>query len=185
MATDWAADVKKYVPDADDAVIGKIVTYCGIALRNRDSSLVSFGDEEEVARVRNNFLKKKLGLTQSDDELNAAIASVGAKMKADRTRNRVTVYYLLAAHFDKLSVFTKAAAAKPAKAGEVEAATSGQKTVTVQQTRSPARRPAIQQQTLIGLGLNKIGRRRTLVDNPSVRGMIAKVAHMVRVVDEN
>jgi large subunit ribosomal protein L30 len=74
---------------------------------------------------------------------------------------------------------------KSAKApGDGKGAAGGQKTVTVEQTRSPARRPAIQQQTLIGLGLNKIGRRRTLVDNPSVRGMIAKVAHMVRVVDE-
>jgi large subunit ribosomal protein L30 len=53
--------------------------------------------------------------------------------------------------------------------------------ITVVQTGSPIRRPRDQQQTLIGLGLNKIGRRKTLPDNPAVRGMIAKVAHMVRV----
>ncbi|QDY99624.1 50S ribosomal protein L30 [Nitratireductor mangrovi] len=58
------------------------------------------------------------------------------------------------------------------------------KTVTVEQVGSPIRRPAEQRATLIGLGLNKLHRRRTLEDTPSVRGMIAKVQHLVRVVDE-
>lgn len=59
-----------------------------------------------------------------------------------------------------------------------------QKTVTVEQIGSPIRRPAIQRQTLIGLGLNKMHRVRTLEDTPSVRGMIRSVQHLVRVVDE-
>lgn len=105
MAQDWAADVKKYVEDADPKVIEGIVRYCGIALQGRDSSLVSLTDKEEVARVRNNFLKKKLGLTLSDEELDKAIAAVGEQMKGSRQKNRVTVYYLLAKHFGKLSVF--------------------------------------------------------------------------------
>ncbi|MEX0953774.1 MAG: 50S ribosomal protein L30 [Rhizobiaceae bacterium] len=58
------------------------------------------------------------------------------------------------------------------------------KTVTVEQTGSPIRRPSEQRKTLIGLGLNKLHRRRTLEDTPSVRGMIARVQHLVRVVDE-
>ena len=58
------------------------------------------------------------------------------------------------------------------------------KTVTVEQTGSPIRRPAEQRATLVGLGLNRIRRRSTLEDTPAVRGMIAKVAHLVRVVDE-
>jgi len=58
------------------------------------------------------------------------------------------------------------------------------KTITVEQTGSPIRRPADQRATLVGLGLNKIRRRKTLPDNPAVRGMIAKVKHLVRVVDE-
>ena len=58
------------------------------------------------------------------------------------------------------------------------------KTVTVEQTGSPIRRPRDQRATLIGLGLNKLHRRKTLTDTPAVRGMIAKVAHLVRVVDE-
>ncbi|TBW32764.1 50S ribosomal protein L30 [Siculibacillus lacustris] len=59
------------------------------------------------------------------------------------------------------------------------------KTVTIEQVGSPIRRPPKQEQTLIGLGLNKRHRRSTLEDTPEVRGMIAKVAHLVRVVDEN
>ena len=58
------------------------------------------------------------------------------------------------------------------------------KTLTIEQIASPQRRPKRQQQTLIGLGLNKIGRRRTLADTPAVRGMINSVSHLVRVVDE-
>ena len=57
------------------------------------------------------------------------------------------------------------------------------KTVTVRQTGSPIRRKADQRATLIGLGLNRIGRTSVLPDNPSTRGMIAKVAHMVAVVE--
>ena len=64
-------------------------------------------------------------------------------------------------------------------------ASGSTKTVTVEQTGSPMRRPKDQRATLIGLGLNKIRRRRTLPDTPAVRGMIAKVAHLVRVVDES
>ncbi|MCH8238716.1 MAG: 50S ribosomal protein L30 [Proteobacteria bacterium] len=59
------------------------------------------------------------------------------------------------------------------------------KTVTVEQTASPIRRPKDQRATLAGLGLNKIGRRRTLADTPQVRGMIRKVQHMVRVVEDS
>ncbi len=58
------------------------------------------------------------------------------------------------------------------------------KTVTVEQVGSPLRRPGDQRATLVGLGLNKMHRRRTLEDTPAVRGMIRKVQHLVRVVDE-
>ncbi|MEQ8968186.1 MAG: 50S ribosomal protein L30 [Azospirillaceae bacterium] len=54
-------------------------------------------------------------------------------------------------------------------------------TITVEQIGSPIGRPADQRQTLIGLGLNKRHRRRTLEDTPAVRGMIDKVRHLVRI----
>jgi large subunit ribosomal protein L30 len=57
------------------------------------------------------------------------------------------------------------------------------KTIKVVQTGSPQRRHHNQQETLIGLGLNKIGRTRDLPDTPMTRGMIRKVRHIVRVVD--
>ena len=58
------------------------------------------------------------------------------------------------------------------------------KTITVEQTGSPIRREASQRQTLVGLGLNRLRRTSTLPDTPAVRGMVAKVSHLVRVVDE-
>ncbi len=103
--TDWSRDVKKYVPDADDTAIAGIVRHCGIALQSRDASLVSFTDKSELERVREKFLKKKLGLSMSDDELDGAIASIGDRMKEVGNKNRVTVYYMLADHFGKLSDF--------------------------------------------------------------------------------
>jgi len=56
---------------------------------------------------------------------------------------------------------------------------SEKKTVVLTQTKSPIGRKLYQKQTLIGLGLNKIGRTRELEDTPSVRGMINKVKHLV------
>ncbi len=63
-------------------------------------------------------------------------------------------------------------------------ATAGKK-VKVTQIGSPIGRKADQEATLKGLGLNKRHRTRELEDTPSVRGMIAKVDHLVRVVDES
>ena len=57
------------------------------------------------------------------------------------------------------------------------------KMVALEQVRSPIGRPGEQRATLIGLHLNKLGRRSSLEDTPAVRGMIAKVAHLVRVVE--
>ena len=55
------------------------------------------------------------------------------------------------------------------------------KTITVTQTGSPIRRPKDQRATLVGLGLNKMHRTRVLEDTPSIRGMIDKVSHLIRV----
>ncbi len=60
---------------------------------------------------------------------------------------------------------------------------SKDKTLKVEQTGSPMRREHTQRETLVGLGLNKIGRSRDLPDTPMTRGMIAKVKHLVRIVD--
>jgi len=108
MATDWAADVKKYDPKADDDAIAGVVRHCGIALHKVDSSLVSYGDPEELKRVREGFIKKKLAITDSDADIDAALADVGKILDGVNRKNRVTVYYLLAKHYGKLSLFKKA-----------------------------------------------------------------------------
>jgi len=58
---------------------------------------------------------------------------------------------------------------------------ASKKTLKVTQIASPIGRPKVQRATLIGLGLNKMGRTAVLEDTPSIRGMIKKVAHLVKV----
>jgi large subunit ribosomal protein L30 len=58
------------------------------------------------------------------------------------------------------------------------------KTIVVKQIGSPIRRPAKQRQTLIGLGLNKMHKTRELEDTPAIRGMVAKIPHMVEIIEE-
>ena len=58
------------------------------------------------------------------------------------------------------------------------------KTIVVKQIGSPIRRPNKQRQTLIGLGLNKMNRAKELEDTPSVRGMVNKIPHMVKIIEE-
>jgi large subunit ribosomal protein L30 len=72
--------------------------------------------------------------------------------------------------------------AKKSGAKKSAAKPSG-KTVRIEQTGSASRRHHSQRETLIGLRLNRIGRVSELIDTPSVRGMIAKVQHIVRVVE--
>ena len=91
---DYAADIKKYTATVDEKAVAAIVKYCGIALRNKDSQFVATSDAAEVKRVVDGFCAKKLGLDAKAAE--AAVKAVAEKMKADRTKHRVTVYYLLA-----------------------------------------------------------------------------------------
>jgi large subunit ribosomal protein L30 len=66
---------------------------------------------------------------------------------------------------------------------EIDMSKSAGKMIKVEQTASPSRRHHSQRETLVGLRLNKIGRVSELPDTPATRGMIAKVHHLVRVVD--
>jgi Protein of unknown function (DUF2853) len=92
--TDYLADIKKYVPEVNEAAVKAVVKYCGIALQNRDSSLVSTSDPKELETVQNGFAAKKLGL--SADAAKAGMAAVAATMKGVNQKSRVTFYYLLA-----------------------------------------------------------------------------------------
>jgi hypothetical protein len=103
MSHDWSADVKRYAPSADAVAINAIIKYLGIALQKRDSSLVACSDKTERDRIREHFLKKKLGLKNSDAELDKAIVDICQKMHGDQDKSRVAFYYLLAEKFHKLA----------------------------------------------------------------------------------
>ena len=92
--SDYSADVAKYTSSVNEAAVKAIVKYCGIALQNRDSSLVSGSDPKELATVRDGFAAKKLGLAAAAAD--AGMQAVLAKMKDERNKSRVTFYYLLA-----------------------------------------------------------------------------------------
>lgn len=92
--SEYTDDVGKFSSPVNEAAVAAIVKYCGIALRNVDSSLVSGTDPEELARVRDGFAAKKLGLSAA--EADAGIQKVVAKMKGVNRKSRVTFYYLLA-----------------------------------------------------------------------------------------
>lgn len=98
--TDYLVDVRKYDSAADEAVVKKIVSHLGIALRNRDSSLVSCSDPEELGRVKDKWCGKKLGVT--GDAADKALEAVCKAMSDDRTKSRVTFYYLAAKELGKL-----------------------------------------------------------------------------------
>ncbi len=99
-AADYIEDVKRYDSGAQEAHVQKIVNYCGIALQNKDSSLVSCSDETERNRVRDGFCTKKMGMSTAEAE--AAIETVCQTMKGDRMKQRVTFLYLIAHGAGKL-----------------------------------------------------------------------------------
>jgi hypothetical protein len=91
---DYASDIAKYTSNVNANAVMSIVKFCGIALRGKDSQWVSMTDPKEVKRVVNGFCAKKLGLDARAAE--AAVRAVGEKMGVDKTKHRVTVYYLVA-----------------------------------------------------------------------------------------
>lgn len=101
--SDYASDIAKYTSNVDQKAVDAIVKHLGIALKSKDASNVAISSKSEIERVRESWLKKKLGLTAPDAELDASLAAVGEAMKADKTKSRVTFYYLLAEKHGKLA----------------------------------------------------------------------------------
>lgn len=104
----YAADLKeKCGVTADMDFLRKVTIGCGPSIYNRDSSTVSATDPSEIATVKNNFLIKKLGLKDGpalDSGIDAVMDQYGRSTKA---KHRAVVYYLLAKHFKKESVYNK------------------------------------------------------------------------------
>jgi len=102
----YADDLKNkcgVTPDMD--FLKKVTIGCGPSIYNKDSSTVSGSSQTEIDTVKNNFLIKKLGLKDSDD-LGKAIDSVLETYgKSNRSKYRAVVYYMLAKHFKKESVY--------------------------------------------------------------------------------
>jgi hypothetical protein len=101
------ATVAKYVSKVNTAALDGMAKNYALVLSNNDSQYVAASDESERTTVRENFLKKKLGLKDSDAALDAAIVAVGEVMKADRFKSRLAFYYLLAEKYNKLDLFIK------------------------------------------------------------------------------
>ncbi len=100
--SEYIDDVKRYAANADEKAVAGIVKHLGIALKSKDASLVSCSSKDELARVRDSWCKKKLGLDGSDADLDKMIKDVCDTMKADQRKHRVTFYYLLAEKSGKL-----------------------------------------------------------------------------------
>lgn len=98
--TDHLADVQRYDANAEPEAVDRIVRHLGIALRNRDSSLVSCSDDTELERIREKWCSKKLGV--DGEAADAAVAAVCRTMAGDRNKSRVTFYYLCARELGKL-----------------------------------------------------------------------------------
>jgi hypothetical protein len=103
MSTEYATDIARYAKSVDEKAVAGIVKHLGIALRSKDAALVSCSSKDELARIRDGWLKKKLGLTDDDKALDAAIKEVCAAMEGASRKQRVTFYYLLAEKFNKLA----------------------------------------------------------------------------------
>lgn len=104
---DYASDIARYTAKVDAKAVKGLVKHFGIALKSVDASLVSCSDKAERERVRDQFLVKKLGLDHDKAELDKAVMAVCDKMKADRSKLRVTFCYLLAEHYGKLGALAK------------------------------------------------------------------------------
>ena len=102
----YAADLKdKCGVDPDMDLLTKVTIGLGPAIYNEDSSTVSSSTESELETVKNNFLIKKLGLSESED-LDGAISTVmDTYGRSNRNKYRAVVYYLLTKHFNKESIY--------------------------------------------------------------------------------
>ena len=100
---DHMAQLKKYVPAADEAKAKAIIKHLGIAMKGADAQLVACSSKDELDRVRDSWCKKKLALTGSDADLDKGIKDICDKMKGEHNKSRVAFYYLLADKYGKLT----------------------------------------------------------------------------------
>lgn len=98
-------DIKKYDENADESLITGIFRELGAIVYNRNTRYIDCTDPFDRMQLRENFLKKKLGLQLNDDALNEAIDKTCEIMKDADPRLRVTFCYLLVKRFSKEALF--------------------------------------------------------------------------------
>lgn len=102
----YAEDLKdKCGMDPDMDLLTKVTIGCGPSIYNSDASTVSGGDQAELDTVKNNFLIKKLGLSESDGLDDAIAATIETYGKSNRSKYRAVFYYILVKHFKKESIY--------------------------------------------------------------------------------
>ncbi len=94
------------VTAVNEELVVAVAKGLGPSIYNADASTVSCSDSEELARVRESFVKGKLGVTDADDAIDAVIADICAQLgTSNRNKLRVAFYYLLTVHYGKESVY--------------------------------------------------------------------------------
>ena len=102
----YAADIRsKFGQEPDMDLLGKVTTALGPAIYNRDACKVSGSSESELQTVKTNFLQKKLGLAEGPELMEAIHQVIQAYGKSERNKYRAVIYYMLARHFNKESVY--------------------------------------------------------------------------------
>ncbi len=102
----YASDLKEkcgVTPNMD--LLTKVTIGCGPSIYNADAATVSGSQQAELDTVKNNFLIKKLGLKDGPDLSKGIEAVIEKYGKSNKTKYRAVVYYLLAVHFKKESVY--------------------------------------------------------------------------------
>ena len=102
----YAADIKeKFGESPDMEFLTKVTVGLGPAIYNADASKVSGSDDKELATVKNNFLMKKLGLSDGPQLLEAINQVIDRYGRSEKNKHRAVIYYMLAKHFGKESVY--------------------------------------------------------------------------------
>lgn len=99
------AEAKGVDKNISEDLVAAVCKYLGPNLFNKDASLVAYSDKKELERLRENFVKKKLGIKDSDEDIDAAIKSVGvAYGMSNRSKKRAVIYACLMKHYGKKSL---------------------------------------------------------------------------------
>ena len=106
LVAKYAEDLRtkcRMVPDL--SLLEKVTIGCGPAIYNADAETVAASDPEELARIRQNFLIKKLGLKDDEKLTEALDAAIDIYGRSERNKYRAVVYYMLVKHFGKEGVY--------------------------------------------------------------------------------